>query len=71
MNEQLEEQASLYVFGLLEGAEAAAFERRLESDADLRVLVDELDAAGATIAHDAPARRLPPELRARVLNRIN
>ena len=71
MNEQLEEQASLYVFGLLESAEAAAFERRLESDADLRALVDELDAAAATIAHDAPARALPPAVRARVLSRIS
>jgi anti-sigma-K factor RskA len=71
MNEQLEEQASLYVFGLLESAEAAAFERRLESNADLRALVDDLDAAAAAIAHGAPARSLPPELRRRVLSRIS
>ena len=30
MNEELEEQASLYVFGLLESGEAAAFEQRVE-----------------------------------------
>jgi anti-sigma-K factor RskA len=71
MNEQLEEQASLYVFGLLESSEAAAFERRLESDADLRALVDDLDDAAATIAHQAPSRPLPPELRARVLSEIS
>jgi anti-sigma-K factor RskA len=71
MNEQLEEQASLYVFGLLESSEAAAFERRLESDTDLRALVDHLDAAAATIAHQAPARPLPPELRTQVLSEIS
>ncbi|MEO6971660.1 MAG: anti-sigma factor [Chthoniobacterales bacterium] len=71
MNEPLEEQASLYVFGLLESAEAAAFERRLESDADLRALVDELDETAAAVAHQAPARALPPELRARVLSQIS
>jgi anti-sigma-K factor RskA len=67
VNEELEEQASLYVFGLLEGAEAAAFERRLESDQELQTLVDQLDAAAANLAHGARARLLPPELRARVL----
>jgi len=71
MNEQLEEQASLYVFGLLESSEAAAFERRLESDADLRALVDHLDAAAATIAHQAPWRPLPPELRTQALSKIS
>ncbi len=70
MNEELEEQASLYVLGLLENEEATAFERRLESDADLRALVDALDEAAAAIAHDAPARALPPELRARVLAQV-
>jgi hypothetical protein len=30
MNEQLEEQASLYAHGLLEGGEASAFEQRLQ-----------------------------------------
>ncbi|MGH7937811.1 MAG: hypothetical protein ACRD5Z_06195, partial [Bryobacteraceae bacterium] len=67
MNEELEEQASLYVFGLLEGQEATAFERRLQSDPELRELVDQLDAAAAAVAHDAPPRALPPELRARIL----
>jgi len=70
MNEQLEEQASLYVFGLLESPEATAFERRLESDADLRALVDDLDAAAARDAHQAPPRALPPHLRGRVLSEI-
>ena len=70
MNEQLEEQASLYVFGLLEGEEASAFAQRLQSDAELEALVDQLDAAAATLAHSAPACVLPPELRERVLVQV-
>ncbi len=71
MNEQLEEQASLYVLGLLEGAEAAQFEKQLESDPTLRTLVDELDEAAAAWAYDAPARPLPAGLRERVVAEIN
>ncbi len=67
MKEPLEEQASLYVLGLLEGAEAAAFEQEMQSNAELRALVDQLDAAAATLAHAAPEQPLPAELRTRVL----
>jgi anti-sigma-K factor RskA len=67
VNEQLEEQAALYVLGLLEGNEMAAFELRLQSDAELRALLDQFDAAAAAVAHSAPSRALPPELRDRVL----
>jgi anti-sigma-K factor RskA len=67
VNERLEEQASLYVLGLLEGEEASAFELRLQADAELRALVDQLDAAAAAVAHSAPPHALPPELRDRVL----
>ena len=70
MNEQLEEQSALYVFGLLEGEEAIAFERRLESDAELRSLVDQLDGVAAQLAHHAPQRPLSSELRDRVLGQI-
>ena len=70
MNEQLEEQASLYALGLLDADEAAAFAQRMEADPELRALVDELDAAAAAVAHAAPARPLPPELRDRVLAEI-
>lgn len=71
MKEELEEQASLYVLGLLEGGEAAAFERQMESDAALRDLVDQLDEAAASVAHHAPVRALPPKLRARVLGTVS
>lgn len=71
MNEELEEQASLYVLGLLEGSEAAVFERRLQADDNLRLLVDELDEAAAALAHGAPVRPLSTELRARVLGKVS
>ncbi|MEO8045181.1 MAG: anti-sigma factor [Spartobacteria bacterium] len=70
MNEELEAQASLYSLGLLEGADAEAFARQLESDPELRALVDELDEAAAAVAHGAPPRPLPPELRERVLAEV-
>jgi anti-sigma-K factor RskA len=71
MNGELEEQASLYVLGLLEGDEAAGFERRLQADDALRALVDELDEAAARMMHEAPPRALPPELRARILGQVS
>jgi anti-sigma-K factor RskA len=61
-------QASLYVFGLLQSAEAAAFELRLESDDELRAFVDKLDETSAMIADSAPPRPVPSELRERVLS---
>jgi anti-sigma-K factor RskA len=70
MTEQLEEQASLYVLGLLEEGDVSAFEERLQSDPELRELVDQLDAAAAAVAHSATPRPLPPELRERVLGEV-
>ncbi|MGI8955703.1 MAG: anti-sigma factor [Chthoniobacterales bacterium] len=70
MNEQLEEQASLYVLGLLETDESAAFVQRLESDPELRAVVDQLDEAAAAVAHAAPPRALPPQLRERLLAEV-
>jgi anti-sigma-K factor RskA len=71
VKEELEEQASLYVLGLLEGTETAAFERRMEEDAGLRELVDQLDESAAALAHGAPPRPLPAHLRERVLAQVN
>jgi len=71
MNEKLEEQASLYVLGLLEGEEGAVFERSLQADDALRALVDQLDETAAAMAHNAPSRTLPPDLRARLLDQVS
>ncbi|MEO5753365.1 MAG: anti-sigma factor [Chthoniobacterales bacterium] len=71
MNEQLEEQVSLYVLGLLEGEELTAFEQQLPADAELRALIDQLDETAANLADAAPPRPLPPELRTRVLDAVS
>lgn len=70
MDEQLEEQASLYVLGALEGEELRAFEAKLAADDELRSHVDELTEAAAQLAYVAPARALPAQLEARILDVI-
>lgn len=69
MKEEMEERASLYVFGLLEDKEVADFEAQMHSDPELRATVDELDEAAAQFAHAAPLRPLPTGLRAQVLGK--
>jgi anti-sigma-K factor RskA len=70
MNEQLEEQASLYVLGALEPHEAQAFEAELATNDELRRHVDRLTETAAQLAHAAPSRPLPPHLEARILEEI-
>jgi anti-sigma-K factor RskA len=70
VNEELEEQASLYALGLLEGDAAAAFARKVEADPELRELVDQLDEAAAAVSHGAPHRPLPPDLKTRVMAEV-
>jgi len=67
VNERIEEEASLYSLGLLEGRELAEFERQLESDQALRALVDRLDATAAELAHAVPLQPLPSQLREKIL----
>ena len=70
MNEELEEQASLYALDLLEGAEGAAFEARLASDPQLRAQVDDFRASAAQLAHTAAPRTPPAALEAKILTAI-
>ena len=70
MNEELEEQASLSAFDLLEGAERAAFETRLAGDSVLQAQVDSLREIAAQTAHAAPCRQPPDYLEAKILNAI-
>jgi anti-sigma-K factor RskA len=55
IDERTEELASLYALDLLEGAELAAFEASLASDAGLRALVHELREAASALSLAAPA----------------
>lgn len=68
--ESTPELAALYVFDLLEPAEARAFEAQLERDSELRQLVAELRGTAASLAHRAPLRQPSIELENRILNEI-
>ena len=68
--EEREELASLYVLGLLEGDELAAFERILATDPELVALVGELENASTILAMSVPQQRTPEALRDSVLSRI-
>jgi hypothetical protein len=71
INEQREEQASLYVLGALTGAEQRGFEAELRRDAELRELVQGLRRAAELLALSVPAVAPPPGLRDKVLQRID
>jgi len=70
MNEQLEEQASLYVLDLLEPEEKSAFEVQLAINSELRTQVNMLRDMAANFAHGAPLREPPAHLESRILNAI-
>lgn len=59
MNINLEEQASLYVLDELNHEERSAFERRLETDEELRVLVRELEIAMEDQIRNLPQTEAP------------
>lgn len=62
-----EELASLYAFGLLEGAERVAFEQQMAADPGLQRLVRELQEAAAQLAHTAGEAQPSPALKTRLL----
>jgi|UniRef100_UPI00404A0682 anti-sigma-K factor RskA len=70
ITEHQEELACLYVFGLLEGAELAAFETLTGQDIELQHYVDGLRETANRLAHIAPEVDLPPQLKERILNQV-
>jgi len=70
IDEQRQDQASLYVLRMLPPAEALAFARDLEHDPELQQLVSQLEDTASTVALAAPLRRPPSSLRSRVLAAI-
>ncbi|MCA1659968.1 MAG: anti-sigma factor [Verrucomicrobiaceae bacterium] len=70
IDEQLEEQASLYALGVIEPDEKAAFEAKLAVDQELRFLVDDLTAAAASLAHTAAPRLPPPHLEESIMRQV-
>ena len=72
ISENQQEQGTLYALGLLDADEAAAFEREMAADPELRTLVRELRETAASLAEVAEESSvLPPAgLRDRVLRQI-
>jgi len=70
IDEPHEELAALSAFGLLEGAELTDFEARLAGDPALARLVRELRESASQLSFIAPAAKPSPELRARLLARL-
>ncbi len=70
INEQQQEQASLYALGALPDAEQTAFERELRGNEELRQFVRQLQRTADLVALSSPAQPLPPGLRDKVLQRI-
>lgn len=70
MNEELEEQASLYALDLLDPAERTAFEAKLQTDNALQEQVDRFQETAAQWAHAAPLRQPPAHLEAQIAEAI-
>jgi anti-sigma-K factor RskA len=71
IDERMEEQASLYVLGALDGDELRAFESTLARDAELRQLVAALRAASDAVAGSAPLVSPPAGLKQKILAEID
>ena len=67
IDERLEELASLYVLGTLEGAELREFETKLRDHPELAALVASLNTVVPAVAGAVPAKEPPPQLRAKIL----
>lgn len=70
IDEATEEQASLFVLGLLEPQEATEFKARLVRDGELAELVARLEAAAAALGRNVPPSPPPPALKMRLLGEI-
>lgn len=71
INDHQEELASLYALGLLDGAENAAFETELATNAELRAYTDGLIEASAALALTAPPVEPPAALKSQILAAID
>ena len=68
--EEQQDQAALYVLGLLEPHEAAAFESQLSANAELRDIARELREAAGSVAFTARPQTPPAALKQRVMREI-
>ena len=70
ISEEQQDQAALYVLGLLEPHEAAVFETELRANAELRDIARELREAAGSVASSAPSRIPPASLKQRIMREI-
>ena len=70
ISEEQQDQAALYVLGLLEPREAAAFESELNANAELRDIARELREAAGTVALTVPPQPPPASLKHRIMREI-
>jgi anti-sigma-K factor RskA len=71
IDERQQKLAALYALDLLGGAENTAFETELKSNAELQQLVRELRDSSAAFALTTPQVAPSPELKARIMAKIN
>ncbi len=71
ISEHQEEQACLYILGLMSLTEAKAFEAEMQSDSALSQLVASLNNATVALARSAPRQELMPGARQRLLDAIS
>ena len=70
ISEEQQDQAALYVLGLLEPHEAVAFESELNSNTELRDIARELREAAGIAASTVPPRTPPAALKRRIMREI-
>src|SRR5215468_3449386 len=70
ISEEQQDQAALYVLGLLEPHEASAFELELNANAELRDIAREFREAAAAMALTSPPRTPPASLKQRIMREI-
>jgi anti-sigma-K factor RskA len=70
ISEEQQDQAALYVLGLLEPQQAAEFETELNANAELRDIARELREAAGNVALTAPQRTPPASLKRRIMREI-
>jgi anti-sigma-K factor RskA len=70
ISESQEEQAGLYVFGLLPESENSEFEAEISRNAELGELVASLSNASVELARSIPSASLSPRVRIRLLDSV-
>jgi anti-sigma-K factor RskA len=70
ISDEQQDQAALYVLGLLEQDELTAFESELNANAELRDIARELREAAGAVALTAPLQTPPASLKQRIMGQI-